>query len=1844
MEDDGDQGMPQQPPAEKLPIYTTRLYNTETTPGYTGSGTITLDLAHDELLVEAFAKAINEDHFFRKSRDINQTKLKELLLQKAKVLNLRDPVKVVERLFGYVLVPGFNKDWFEDKIDVLDQYKNSTKIKEAPSKMPIYSNPNNLFFFDIWDAWLILTSFNSFIDSGSANAKIRAKAVGDYDFETPIFFQQKGNQKMSPFPFTAVFNGDVLLFSYILEKIPEFKIDGSPAVFTEAKSYKEKVKKMNVIVMNFVWQQNLIKMFQDIMQDNDLWKGGRTSSSQKSALAREKFLMSLGAMRRICFVDYNDNGTFRWKILLPTDNDKITIKQITDILQYFNGIFTPLIDSYYKSLLGNTSYKDGKARLEENDDGEKNLIEQLKSTAVKNISMELDTEKKRIEEYFNISQSEFEAAQGHPPYETFPFIISQSSMAVNIIKDITPDMFPKKNIFKKNSLFGELFSLGVCSFRNEVKDIDPTKGANIVFKTDPTKTGIIESIDDDTVTIKLSDGGNATLVNLSDIIILDDKKHCVKGLRDLTSFFMKNCSAKNNRFVLWNSAVISSTIFQIAKYSGDTCHIIISLLAQDARDEGRKGDKIQQNCDNIREILVQNVSGDMGTGAMETDPIFYNTTLASDLKITLCLKERPMAVRTTTINPPIDNLVIGRLSEIDSYLGTSGVDNGYTVANDPFQAIQTLILNELQIIENAGITEEGKEILIKTRTSVKSLGSACSALPNVSVIGVPNEKIITLITKEMFKSLIKDASVAEYLAQSGDEADSEFHLFLNILGGEVEKEEGERNEEEEEDDAEMPQMTPDAEEKSITDIIEENFKKTRKDLLNKANINEAVKKGTDFQDAIKSQRHVLAFTKLNTALCESQSQTLLFPFLKSSRRWSLPNIISDKSLKKNMAIDNVSNSMPEILNTVYGLASIFPDFALITDVINWSEALSKGKILKWDHTWNDDIKKWVTNSETIIKKLLLTDTILSKPDFEQFVVNVKLRRGDVDGLDDNQVSVSIQTFMYNLGKLYKNKDIKYTNDEVNELINIAIRYSIGIDLLSNLQIDKENDTVKLSDLPVKLSKISEFFGSKNDIFKQEMSEKPSKLTFFSRARKVASNIVNKMVGVQVGGMKESPSTPRPTPYQVATDGTAADAARTPAGNAGAASTATDTTAAAATAAATAAAAAAATAAAAAAHVAPAAPVAAQPVTLAPALAPAAPAPALAPAAPAPAQAIENMMQNKRKRVQTICMQKALYTTYSTMDNQAAACLDTVNRYILNIKTNTATELSARREEGEEQGEEEEEEGEEQELDSEEDSEDESYSFKDMAFAEYVTALIQYAIDDNEIGPPKLLRQLSAPSQQDPRRPELTRNLSEPPQGTDKINTMAIDVPNTYQYIIGFNVKAAEFQKSLEIVKKLLDFQDSVTRPEEFLVSLYTNQVLYNQFEVMFNETNYINLIIKYFAMYSQDIYPEDADWFFPELHIVFLHIFIFGYDMNDGNYKEKLTYIQYLLQALLPIHVSELKNKVATAEEALEAAFEAAFDAEARDEEEEEGKDIETPELDAVVNAQRELQHATAEGMWYRDKTKRQRYTQKDALKEIYDTFTKNVTSGFSRPLQCSFRINVVSKLLGTDILNTTTAITNAEMAQYINFSTWATYLGKLKQEGNNLDADITRENVYRFIDDNNEARREVEGWVEKWNDAVKSGWTLSRENSREEADSGSDDERESEADSGSDDERESGEDGGSDDERESGADSGSESDSEDDPVNKLKSIQGREQAPKGSEFAFGKRKSELDTSDEDGGSSLDWDSEWGGGRKYHRNKSRKMRKQKKYSRKKKIKRKKKQRKNTQKRNKMRKQVTRKKI
>ena len=70
-------------------------------------------------------------------------------------------------------------------------------------------------FFDVWDAWQILTSFNNFVDSATANVGVRAETLG-YELDIPIFMQKFDGQTWSPFPFTALFNGDVLLFSYIL--------------------------------------------------------------------------------------------------------------------------------------------------------------------------------------------------------------------------------------------------------------------------------------------------------------------------------------------------------------------------------------------------------------------------------------------------------------------------------------------------------------------------------------------------------------------------------------------------------------------------------------------------------------------------------------------------------------------------------------------------------------------------------------------------------------------------------------------------------------------------------------------------------------------------------------------------------------------------------------------------------------------------------------------------------------------------------------------------------------------------------------------------------------------------------------------------------------------------------------------------------------------------------------------------------------------------------------------------------------------------------------------------------------------------------------------------------------------------------------------------------------------------------------------------------------------------------------------------------------------------------------------------------------------------------------------
>ena len=190
-------------------------------------------------------------------------------------------------------------------------------------------------------------------------------------------------------------------------------------------------------------------------------------------------------------------------------------------------------------------------------------------------------------------------------------------------------------------------------------------------------------------------------------------------------------------------------------------------------------------------------------------------------------------------------------------------------------------------------------------------------------------------------------------------------------------------------------------------------------------------------------------------------------------------------------------------------------------------------------------------------------------------------------------------------------------------------------------------------------------------------------------------------------------------------------------------------------------------------------------------------------------------------VELECMNKAICNTYPILQDRKEACIDAANRYISNIKQDNSEIM----------------------LD-EPAQEPIIYCFKNMAYAEYVTSLIQYSL---------------YPTSDD---------------GTDEP-----DASRTY--VIGFTIDD-DFMKKVDYVKAYIKdpIEDSEIK-DLYISTSEIGKALYVDFEKRFNEEEYITNIIYSFTYYSKYTYPEDNEWFFPELYIVFLYTFIFGYESRD---------------------------------------------------------------------------------------------------------------------------------------------------------------------------------------------------------------------------------------------------------------------------------------------------------------------------------------------------------------------------
>ena len=126
---------------------------------------------------------VDENQFIRFTRDMYQVLLENLLTQNVTLLNLNNPSDIVEKLFGYKI--NEKKAWQAQNGNYEDGDDSKTFKQSLPNpKMLLLTNPEHLLFYDVWDRWLILNSFNNFIDN-----LVNFKCVGvhlftDFAFES----------------------------------------------------------------------------------------------------------------------------------------------------------------------------------------------------------------------------------------------------------------------------------------------------------------------------------------------------------------------------------------------------------------------------------------------------------------------------------------------------------------------------------------------------------------------------------------------------------------------------------------------------------------------------------------------------------------------------------------------------------------------------------------------------------------------------------------------------------------------------------------------------------------------------------------------------------------------------------------------------------------------------------------------------------------------------------------------------------------------------------------------------------------------------------------------------------------------------------------------------------------------------------------------------------------------------------------------------------------------------------------------------------------------------------------------------------------------------------------------------------------------------------------------------------------------------------------------------------------------------------------------------------------------------------------------------------------------------
>ena len=238
---------------------------------------------------------------------------------------------------------------------------------------PLALNAGKCNILDVWvpGGSFFCPGYNNFIDSAttSYNNFIMELRLENPLNKKPLLFQQQGDK----FEFTALLNYDILLFALYLSTMTEDAIIVTLAELTGTPL--EKAKKMNILVMNFFWE-NLMKETLRAINNDYVLLNTIASSNTSGKNWAIRYTEAIELLQNIDFVDMNiakNNINFMiWKIKNPAPqynnaNYAWGITQgtsATSILQILKQIFccTPRGSGNSKKV-DKTSCSDGLEKL-----------------------------------------------------------------------------------------------------------------------------------------------------------------------------------------------------------------------------------------------------------------------------------------------------------------------------------------------------------------------------------------------------------------------------------------------------------------------------------------------------------------------------------------------------------------------------------------------------------------------------------------------------------------------------------------------------------------------------------------------------------------------------------------------------------------------------------------------------------------------------------------------------------------------------------------------------------------------------------------------------------------------------------------------------------------------------------------------------------------------------------------------------------------------------------------------------------------------------------------------------------------------------------------------------------------------------------------------------------------------------------------------------------------------------------------------------------------------------------------------------------------------------------------